>query len=309
MAPTRPSWWVVDTAALPSGRRGFDPVDLAPSLGGVMVTLARDTTRRPDDLRHPADPRNPDRELYARSYLLIRMVVGIIGILLPIALIVGEAYFLKGDVRVRGSLSAYYHTSMRDLFVASLCVAGFLLATYMSGRSNAEFWSSLVAGLAVIGVVFFPTQRPQLTEGAPRCGSTPMPEGCSPIQQQLGENTVAVIHFACAAVFILSLAWICTFIFAYREKRYKKNAAMTAVMYLCGGAIVAGIAWAIFGVTIWQLTPLYIGEVVSVWAFGVAWLLKSRDLWGALGHAVTSSDTPQLLEEGAFEERQPGKVL
>jgi hypothetical protein len=278
----------------------------------MMVQLARDTTRRPDDLRHPTDPRNPNPELYARSYLLIRMIVGIIGILLPIALIVGEAFFLRGGVHVRGSLSAYYHTSMRDLFVASLCVTGFLLATYMAGQSNSEFWSSFVAGVAVIGVAFFPTQRPHLSEAAPRCGSTPMPEGCSPIQQRFGENAVAVIHFTCSAVFILSLAFICLYIFAYRERKYKQNAAMAAVMYTCGWTIVGAVVWAVLGgllhVTIWELTPLYIAEVVSVWAFGVAWFLKSRDLWGALGHAVTSGNLDQLRAEAAVEQHQTRSV-
>ena len=107
--------------------------------------------------------------------------------------IIGEAYFLRG-VHVRGSLSAYYHTSMRDIFVAGLCVTGFLLATYMSGRSDQDPWYRLVAGVAVLGVVFFPTSRPHLLEDAPRCGITPMPEGCSPIHQQFGETLVAGIH-------------------------------------------------------------------------------------------------------------------
>jgi hypothetical protein len=273
-----------------------------------MIQLARDTTPRPDDLRQPADPGKLDAVLYARSYLLIRMIVGIIGVLLPIALIVGEAFFLRGGVHVRGSLSAYYHTSMRDLFVASLCVTGFLLATYMAGKSDAEFWSSLVAGVAVFGVVFFPTQRPHLSAGVPRCGSTPMPEGCSPIQQRFGEHLVAVVHFGCAAVFILSLAFICLFIFAGREKEHKQNAAMTAVMYACGGTIVVAVAVAVVGglahVTIGELTPLYIAEVVSVWAFGVAWFLKSRDLWSALGHPVTSGNRPQVRAEAAVRQHQ-----
>ena len=51
--------------------------------------------------------------------------------------------------------------------------------------------------------------------------------------------------------------------------------------------ILGAVAWVILGgllnVTIWELTPLYLGEVISVWAFGVAWLLKARDLWKALG--------------------------
>ena len=74
---------------------------------------------------------------------MIRTVVGFVGVLLPLVLILGEAFFIRGGVHVRGSLSAYYHTSMRDVFVSSLCVAGIMLATYMSEKRNADFWLSL----------------------------------------------------------------------------------------------------------------------------------------------------------------------
>lgn len=50
--------------------------------------------------------------------------------------IIGEAFFLRAGVQVRGSISAYYHTSMRDLFVGGLTVVGFMLLTYMAGRKN-----------------------------------------------------------------------------------------------------------------------------------------------------------------------------
>ena len=52
---------------------------------------------------------------------------------------------------------------MQDVFVSGLCVIGFLLATYMAGEFRTwDFWASLIAGLAVLGVVFFPTSRPGL---------------------------------------------------------------------------------------------------------------------------------------------------
>ncbi|MGC5019337.1 hypothetical protein [Micromonospora sp. DT47] len=220
--------------------------------------------------------------LYAKSYLLIRTVVGFIGIFLPLVFIIGEAYFLRGGVHVRGSLSSYYHSSMRDLFVASLCVAGFLLATYMAGqRRTRDFWLSLVAGVAVLGVVFFPTSRPGLVNDAPRCGTTPMPAGCSPVQQQLGETLTATIHFVCAAVFILSLAAI-AFLFAYRERKWNDSTGMWLVQKICGWVIIAAVLWVAVGemidATVWELTPLYLGEVASVWAFGLSWLLTGRDL-------------------------------
>jgi hypothetical protein len=255
-------------------------------------------------LREPIDPPPPNKlrklieqgdkgGLLRLSDLWSRAIIGIIGLVLPIVLIVGEAFFLRGGVHVRGSLSAYYHTSMRDIFVAGLCVTGFFLATYMVGTKTLDFWLSLVAGLAVIGVVFFPTMRPHLLPDAPRCGVTPMPEGCSFIQQQFRERPVASIHFTFAVIFILSLAAMCFFVFAKAEKERSKDPDMATsprietIVNLCGWVILGAVAWVIVGgllkVTIWELTPLYLGEVISVWAFGIAWLLKARDLWKALG--------------------------
>jgi hypothetical protein len=243
----------------------------------------------PDELKDTRIPRVALR----RTELWSRAVIGTIGVVLPILFIIGEWFFLRGGVHVRGSLSAYYHTSMRDIFVAGLCVTGFFLATYRSGQpSTPDFKISLVAGLAVIGVVFFPTMRPHLLSDAPRCGVTPMPDGCSFVQQELGERLVAGIHFTFAAIFILSLATMCFFVFAPSERErstepeMKTDPKMATIVSACGWVILGAVAWVIIGgllkVTIWELTPLYIGELVSVWAFGAAWLLKTRDLLIAL---------------------------
>lgn len=248
-----------------------------------MKKLSSDTFDRPANMSDTNDP----AVLYARSYLLIRTLVGVIGILLPIVLMIGEGYFIRGGIHLRGSLSAYYHTSMRDVFVGSLCVTGFLLASYMAGQTKTwDFWLSLVAGVAVFGVVFFPTWRSGLSNDAPRCGSIPTPEGCSAIQQEFGEAQVARIHAVSAAIFILCLAAIC-FFFAHRERVHQKNRPMERFHKSCGVAILAAVAWVLIGgslkIDIWELTPLYLGEVISVWAFGASWLAKGKDLWGTLG--------------------------
>jgi hypothetical protein len=241
------------------------------------------TVRRPDDMTNLSDP----AVLYVLSYLLIRTVVGVIGIVLPFILIFGEAIYLANGVHIQGSLSVYYHSSMRDFFVAGLCVVGFLLATYMSGLTKTwDFWLSLVAGVAVLGVVFFPTGRPGLVDSDARCGATPMPPGCAPIQQQLGEKLVATIHFSCAIVFILSLAVI-AFLFAYREKTFENDVKMARLQKVFGWVIIGAVVFVVVGglmnIKLWEFTPLYLGEVVSVWAFGVSWFLKGKDLRGVLG--------------------------
>jgi hypothetical protein len=224
------------------------------------------------------------------------MIVGIIGIILPIIFIIGEAFFLRGGVEIRGSLSAYYHTPMHDFFVAGLCVIGFFLAVYLVGRSSQDFWFSLVAGVAVLGVVFFPKQRPNLAEDALKCGDPSMPQGCSPIQQWLGEGRVAAIHFVCAAVFIVCLAWICL-LFAKSEWEHNKKRGgvgltwRVAIFCICAALIVVAIAWAIIGLSLnvagIELTRLYVAEVASVWAFAAAWFVQSLDLIPRLRRPVT----------------------
>jgi hypothetical protein len=227
---------------------------------------------------------------YTRSYRAIRLVVGFLGIALPLIFIFVEAFLLKGGVHVRGSLSAYYHSPLQDIFVSGLCVIGMLLATYMAGEwRTLDFWASLIAGIAVLGVVFFPTTRSGLPTGAPACGSIPQPPGCSFVEQQLGEHTTAVIHAACAVVFIVFLA-VMSSLFAVSEVRPKKDRLADSIRRIlvskvrfgiysaCALIILIAGIWAFLGVGVWQLTPLYIGEVASVWAFGISWLLAGFSL-------------------------------
>lgn len=54
------------------------------------------------------------------SYLTLRMGVGVIGITPPLVLAVG-ALLLQGS-GLQSSISSYYHTVMRDVFVGALCM-------------------------------------------------------------------------------------------------------------------------------------------------------------------------------------------
>jgi hypothetical protein len=245
-----------------------------------MLNLTTETFERPDQLDDGTDP----RVLYVRSYLLIRTVVGALGALLPTMLFVLEWAFLRGGVTVRGSLSAYYHTPARDLFVGVLCVCGVLLMTYLAAqRRTWDFVLSSVAGAAALGVAFFPTARPRLEDDAALCGTEPAPRGCTQLQQALGETAVAAVHFASAAVFILSLAAIC-FVFAHREQRHGDRLARVTFHRVCGTTILVAVGWILLGlvveVTVFGLSPLYVGEVVALYAFAASWLIKGYDLRG-----------------------------
>lgn len=228
---------------------------------------------------HSRDRYSRRDESYTHSYRIIRLVVGFLGLALPILFIIEEAVFLKGGVHVRGSLSAYYHSPTQDFFVGGLCIIGLMLATYMAGEPKSwDFWVSLLAGIAVLGVVFFPTSRPHYLAISGTCGSRHA-ISCSVIESTLGEHQTAVIHAACATVFIVCLA-IMSFLFAISEVLPDQSKArifrMPILFWAHSGlaiVILAAGAWAFWGAQLGQLTPLYIGEVASVWAFGVSWLL------------------------------------
>lgn len=245
-----------------------------------MFHLTSETFERPEDLTRRADA----AVLYVRSYLLIRTLVGLLGVLLPTVLFLVDWLFLRGDATVRGSLSAYYHSPARDLFVGVLCVTAVLLMTYLAGQTSTwDFWLSSTAGVSALGVALLPTQRPNLGESATRCGpgGAPDPPGCTPLQSAVGETAVAAVHFTFAAVFILALAALC-FVFAHREGRHGGAAARVRFHRACGFAILGAVAWIVLGqvlpLTLAGFSPLYVGEVVSVYAFGASWLIKGYDL-------------------------------
>jgi hypothetical protein len=67
------------------------------------------------------------------------------------------------------------------------------------------------------------------------------------------------------------------------DQRAAGNIVAARAQRACEFVIVVTVVWvAVGGVLQWdfgELTPRYVGEVVSVWAFGVSWLTGSRDLW------------------------------
>jgi hypothetical protein len=232
--------------------------------------------------------------------------------LLPVVLAVADWFFVSQGINakglpevdpstgawdllhLRGSISAYYHTGVGDYFVAGLVVVGALLVLYKAGeRREPEFTLSLVAGITLLGVVAFPTARPDkpIPAGdvvpAVACGATAhAPTDCAPVQTWLGEAPVAVVHFLCAAVFISTLAAL-SFVFARRMSRHEPRNPYRHAQTVCGWVIVGALAWVVLGhwwnVEIAGLTPLYVAELVSVWAFATSWTLKGLSLRAILG--------------------------
>jgi hypothetical protein len=63
--------------------------------------------------------RSPERNQLIISYMFLRQAVGWIGTLLPIGLLVGNA--ISSTTPRPDSMSGYYYTDMRNIFVGALC--------------------------------------------------------------------------------------------------------------------------------------------------------------------------------------------
>lgn len=230
-------------------------------------------------LPSPRTPQRPPAQdtgarLYVRSYLLMRLVIGVVGVLLPVALLVGDWWFVDGGPTTRGSLSAYYHSGMRDVFVAALAVIGVFLLTYMAFHYNWDNVLSVVAGLTALGTAMFPTDGGEVL---------------TPLQRELGESLVAGIHYTCAAVFILALAAI-SWRFGTREHaRSDRTAGQQRRWWLyhraCASTIVGAVVLIVLTQTtgVWDRSSILVGETVAALAFGLSWFVKGAELDVLLG--------------------------
>jgi hypothetical protein len=99
-------------------------------------------------LKAPA-PKDP----LVLSYLALRKAVGGIALALPFAVAIPWGLLHHA---IQTSISAYYYTGMRNLFVGSLCAVGmFMLCA--RGYDSLDEIAGILCAICAIGVAFFPT--------------------------------------------------------------------------------------------------------------------------------------------------------
>ncbi|MFK7945565.1 MAG: hypothetical protein AB8B85_22015, partial [Paracoccaceae bacterium] len=100
-------------------------------------------------------PKGDNLARMAVDYLILRRFLGLLGILLPIVLI---AEWLLFEECLRTSISAFYFSGRRDVFVGIMCAIGIFLLCYR-GHNGWENWVANFAGLGAIGVGLLPTAK------------------------------------------------------------------------------------------------------------------------------------------------------
>src|SRR3954454_21287804 len=106
-----------------------------------LLTPVREVERRPDPYTQA------DATSYVRSFLAMRLGIGVLGVLLPVLLVFLDKGLFDGSPFPRGSLSAYYYSGMRDEFVGIMSATGVFLVTYKIAERNLDNAASILAGI------------------------------------------------------------------------------------------------------------------------------------------------------------------
>ncbi len=188
------------------------------------------------ELKVERPPPGGEASRYVRSFLIMRIFIGALGVALPFVLVLCDGAVFDLDPFPRDSLSAYYYSGVRELFVGTLCATGVFLITYKVADRTLDNTLSVLAGVAALAVALFPTGLPE------HVGQL------TPLQEELSEGAVEAIHFTAASIFILSLGVICYF-FSVREgarppRPNKRSPKFWRRYHLaCAGAIAVAVVW------------------------------------------------------------------
>jgi hypothetical protein len=201
------------------------------------------------------------------------MAIGIIGLTFPLVLIVG-ASVLQDCELVQNSISAYYHTDMRNYFVGALCGISLCLLAY-NGYNIIDKWTATAASVFAIGVAFFPTNY-----GEPYTDC---------LTETVSYGMVGTLHFVFATLLFLTLAFFALVIFTQTPEGYEPSIAKKRMLNFyrfCGGIILLCIILiALFfiinddsGSPLALKRPVYFLEAIALVFFSLSWIVKYYDI-------------------------------
>jgi hypothetical protein len=222
-----------------------------------------------------AAPQSPDD----RSNHVLRILIGVNGLVLPLALYIIAAWrpqIPAARWALLPSISAYYYTGAVAAFVGMLVTLAVFLFAYQ-GYDNRwqrlDLLAARVAGVAAIAVAFFPTGKP---DGYP--------------VTVWWRHWMEVVHSSGAAVLFGSFAFFALYLFRRTGMDDRAQDTRTAdkrrrdiIYFCCGLAILAAITWAaVIGVLNYYVVggrsdrPIFAPECVALFFFALSWLTKGQ---------------------------------
>jgi hypothetical protein len=204
------------------------------------------------------DPTERSPQIVA-SYLALRRNIGMSGILLPVILAIGWIV-MEGRANLQPSISSYYATGMRNVFVGILFAAGLFLFTY-HGHERRDNLVGNAACVFALGVALFPVNSPH--------------------------QIVHVAHLLAGAGLFLTLAYFSIALFtkskegvAPTPQKLKRNRVYTTCGWTMVGCTVGVGVYHLFlqDTAIVVFEPVFWLESVALWAFGWCWMIKGETL-------------------------------
>ncbi|WP_176308490.1 DUF998 domain-containing protein [Micromonospora sp. NBS 11-29] len=194
----------------------------------------------------------------------LRLGIGSVGLALPVVLVVGHIVATR-RLTLLDSLSGYYHSEMRDVFVGAMCAVGVFLISYRYRWPDDLLGT--VAGVLAVAVALFPTTT------------------AAPVATVSGsDRTAGVVHQVAAAGLFVLLAVFCLVLFTRPDRAgVPPRRGALAFYRSCGGLILLAVVLALASTRLppdvrHTLKPVLWCETVAVFVFGAAWVAKSDAL-------------------------------
>lgn len=198
------------------------------------------------------------------SYLILRKTIGLLGITFPLVLSVGALIIFGTDIQ--DSISSYYHTGMRDVFVGTLFVMGFFLLSYR-GYERADDIAGDLACVFAVGVAIFRTTPDGAASG--------------------GTDFIGYIHLTFAALFFMTLIYFSLFLFTKTDlsrQPTRRKLLRNKVYKACGFAMSICILLIVVhsflptevALRVEQYNLVFWLQTIAIVAFGISWLTKGE---------------------------------
>jgi len=195
------------------------------------------------------------------SYLGLRRAIGIIGMSLPFVLVFGKMLF--DGPGIESSISSYYHTAMRDVFVGSLCAIAVFLLSYW-GYDRIDSITGKLAALWAVGTAFFPA---------------------SPLNPSPEQILIGKFHSIFALSFFLTLAFFALVLFRKTNPEQtptSRKLTRNSIYVVCGIGILVCIVLIMMvellpvSSSISRLSPVFWLEALAIILFGISWFVKGK---------------------------------
>lgn len=221
-------------------------------------------------------PNPPDSHLVV-SFLTLRKAIGILGLAMPFVVRMGAHVFER--IPSNDSISAYYYTGMRDVFVGTLFAIGVFLFCYR-GFDRQENLLTNVAGLCAAGIGLLPTEptyHPVIEAQFPNIYGP----GCYQNHGLIG------YHIYVVAPFFLLISYLTLFRFTKTgshgdpgRKKWRNR-----IYVACGVVMLASLVGIVLLKWASEKNSIFWPETVAIVAFGIAWLTKGQAIMGDRNHA------------------------